>query len=150
MTKLQSVRGTYDLYGEAKRKTKRVTRIAEEVVEKYGFEEIETPIFEFTEVFARNLGDTSDIVTKEMYCFEDRGGESLTLRPEGTAGAIRAFVSNGLQQNLPLKIYYQGPMFRYERPKKAASASLHSLGWSCWGQKLHKPMSKLLPWLMSF
>ena len=126
--KTQSVRGTYDLYGEAKRKTKQVTRMAENVVEKYGFEEIETPIFEFTEVFARNLGDTSDIVTKEMYCFEDRGGESLTLRPEGTAGAIRAFVSNGMQQNLPLKLYYQGPMFRYERPQKGRQRQFTQFG----------------------
>lgn len=128
MAKMQSVRGTYDLYGEAKRKTKQVTRIGESVVEKYGFEEIETPIFEFTEVFARNLGDTSDIVTKEMYCFEDRGGESLTLRPEGTAGAIRAFVSNGMQQNLPLKLYYQGPMFRYERPQKGRQRQFTQFG----------------------
>ena len=128
MEKVQSVRGTYDLYGDAKRKTKQVTRIGESVVEKYGFEEIETPIFEFTEVFARNLGDTSDIVTKEMYCFEDRGGESLTLRPEGTAGAIRAFVSNGMQQNLPLKIYYQGPMFRYERPQKGRQRQFTQFG----------------------
>lgn len=128
MTKMQSVRGTYDLYGEAKRKTRQVTRIGESVVEKYGFEEIETPIFEFTEVFARNLGDTSDIVTKEMYCFEDRGGESLTLRPEGTAGAIRAFVSNGMQQNLPLKLYYQGPMFRYERPQKGRQRQFTQFG----------------------
>ncbi len=126
--KTQSVRGTYDLYGEAKKKTKLVTRIGESVVEKYGFEEIETPIFEFTEVFARNLGDTSDIVTKEMYCFEDRGGESLTLRPEGTAGAIRAFVSNGMQQNLPLKMYYQGPMFRYERPQKGRQRQFTQFG----------------------
>lgn len=125
---MQSVRGTYDLYGEAKRKTKQVTRIGESVVEKYGFEEIETPIFEFTEVFARNLGDTSDIVTKEMYCFEDRGGESLTLRPEGTAGAIRAFISNGMQQNLPLKLYYQGPMFRYERPQKGRQRQFTQFG----------------------
>lgn len=128
MAKMQSVRGTYDLYGEAKRKTKQVTRIGESVVEKYGFEEIETPIFEFTEVFARNLGDTSDIVTKEMYCFEDRGGENLTLRPEGTAGAIRAFVANGLQQNLPLKLYYQGPMFRYERPQKGRQRQFTQFG----------------------
>ncbi len=128
MSKMQSVRGTYDLYGEAKRKTKQVTRIGESVVEKYGFEEIETPIFEFTEVFARNLGDTSDIVTKEMYCFEDRGGESLTLRPEGTAGAIRAFISNGMQQNLPLKLYYQGPMFRYERPQKGRQRQFTQFG----------------------
>ena len=122
------MRGTYDLYGDAKKKTKQVTRIGESVVEKYGFEEIETPIFEFTEVFARNLGDTSDIVTKEMYCFEDRGGESLTLRPEGTAGAIRAFVSNGMQQNLPLKLYYQGPMFRYERPQKGRQRQFTQFG----------------------
>lgn len=128
MSKMQSVRGTYDLYGEAKRKAKQVTRIGESVVEKYGFEEIETPIFEFTEVFARNLGDTSDIVTKEMYCFEDRGGESLTLRPEGTAGAIRAFISNGMQQNLPLKLYYQGPMFRYERPQKGRQRQFTQFG----------------------
>lgn len=128
MSKMQSVRGTYDLYGEAKRKTKQVTRIGESVVEKYGFEEIETPRFEFTEVFARNLGDTSDIVTKEMYCFEDRGGESLTLRPEGTAGAIRAFISNGMQQNLPLKLYYQGPMFRYERPQKGRQRQFTQFG----------------------
>ena len=128
MAKIQNVRGTYDLDGDAKKKTKQVTRIGESVVEKYGFEEIETPIFEFTEVFARNLGDTSDIVTKEMYCFEDRGGESLTLRPEGTAGAIRAFVSNGMQQNLPLKLYYQGPMFRYERPQKGRQRQFTQFG----------------------
>ena len=105
MSKVQCVRGTYDLYGAAKRKMKKVVEEASSVVEKYWFEEIETPIFEFTEVFARNLGDTSDIVTKEMYCFNDKGGESLTLRPEGTAGVVRAFVSNGLQQNLPVKFY---------------------------------------------
>ena len=105
MAKLQNVRGTYDLYGEAKRKMKKVTSVGSEVVEKYGFEEIETPIFEFTEVFSRNLGETSDVVTKEMYCFEDRGGESLTLRPDGTAGVVRSFISEGMQQNLPVKLY---------------------------------------------
>lgn len=128
MEKVQSVRGTYDLYGAPKRKTKQVVHIASQVVEKYGFEEIETPIFEFTEVFARNLGDTSDIVTKEMYCFEDKGGESLTLRPEGTAGVVRAFVSNGLQQNLPVKFYYHGPMFRYERPQKGRQRQFTQFG----------------------
>ena len=128
MAKLQCVRGTYDLYGAAKRKTKQVVRTGEEVVEKYGFEEIETPIFEFTEVFARNLGDTSDIVTKEIYCFEDRGGESLTLRPEGTAGVVRAFVSNGMQQNLPVKFYYHGQMFRYERPQKGRQRQFTQFG----------------------
>ena len=128
MAKLQRVRGTYDLYGSAKKNTRQVERIGEEVAEKYGFEEIETPVFEFTEVFARNLGDTSDIVTKEMYCFSDRGGESLTLRPEGTAGVVRAFVENGMQQNLPVKFYYHGPMFRYERPQKGRQRQFTQFG----------------------
>ena len=128
MSKMQNVRGTYDLYGEAKRKMKNVVATAGAVVERYGFEEIETPIFEFTEVFARNLGDTSDIVTKEMYCFEDRGGESLTLRPEGTAGVVRSFVSEGMQQNLPVKLYYAGPMFRYERPQKGRQRQFTQFG----------------------
>ncbi len=128
MEKVQCVRGTYDLYGDAKRKMNKVVATGAGVVEKYGFEEIETPIFEFTEVFARNLGDTSDIVTKEMYCFEDKGGESLTLRPEGTAGVVRAFVSNGMQQNLPVKFFYHGPMFRYERPQKGRQRQFTQFG----------------------
>ncbi len=128
MNKVQCVRGTYDLYGEAKRKTKKVISVGGSIVEKYGFEEIETPVFEFTEVFSRNLGDTSDIVTKEMYCFEDRGGESLTLRPEGTAGVVRAFISEGMQQNLPVKLYYAGPMFRYERPQKGRQRQFTQFG----------------------
>ena len=128
MVKLQNVRGTNDLYGDDKRKAKTVIATAEKTVERYGFEEIETPIFEFTEVFQRNLGDTSDIVTKEMYCFQDRGGESLTLRPEGTAGIVRAFVSNGMQQNLPVKMYYHGPMFRYERPQKGRQRQFTQFG----------------------
>ena len=128
MNKVQPVRGTYDLYGEAKRKAKKVISTGSRIVEKYGFEEIETPIFEFTEVFSRNLGDTSDIVTKEMYCFQDRGGESLTLRPEGTAGVVRAFISEGMQQNLPVKMYYAGPMFRYERPQKGRQRQFTQFG----------------------
>ncbi len=128
MTKIQNVRGTYDLYGEAKRKAKKVISVGSNIVEKYGFEEIETPIFEFTEVFSRNLGDTSDIVTKEMYCFQDRGGESLTLRPEGTAGVVRSFISEGMQQNLPVKLYYTGPMFRYERPQKGRQRQFTQFG----------------------
>lgn len=128
MAKLQNVRGTYDVYGETKRKMKKVITTASEIVEKYGFEEIETPIFEFTEVFSRNLGETSDVVTKEMYCFQDRGGESLTLRPEGTAGVVRSFVSEGMQQNLPIKLYYAGPMFRYERPQKGRQRQFTQFG----------------------
>lgn len=128
MAKIQNVRGTYDVYGETKRKMKKVIAAGSEVVEKYGFEEIETPIFEFTEVFSRNLGETSDVVTKEMYCFQDRGGESLTLRPEGTAGVVRSFISEGMQQNLPVKLYYAGPMFRYERPQKGRQRQFTQFG----------------------
>lgn len=128
MSKIQNVRGTYDQYGESKRRLKKVVAAGSKIVEKYGFEEIETPIFEFTEVFARNLGDTSDIVTKEMYTFQDRGGESLTLRPEGTAGVVRSFISEGMQQNLPVKLYYTGPMFRYERPQKGRQRQFTQFG----------------------
>lgn len=117
MEKLQSARGTRDLFGQEKLKMKKVINIGMGVVEKYGFEEMETPIFEFTEAFVRNIGETTDIVTKEMYTFE-KGGDSLTLRPEGTASLVRAFVSNGMGRKIPYKAYYQGPMFRYERPQK--------------------------------
>ncbi len=85
-------------------------------------------MFEFTEVFARTLGDSSDIVTKEMYTFADRGGDSITLRPENTAGVARAFISNGLTQHVPLKLFYRGPMFRYERPQKGRFRQFHQVG----------------------
>ncbi|MEE9318724.1 MAG: histidine--tRNA ligase, partial [Rhodospirillales bacterium] len=90
-------------------------------------EEMSTPIFEFTEVFRRTLGETSDIVTKEMYTFDDKSGDSLTLRPEVTAGIARAFISGGLAQHLPLKVFCQGPMFRYERPQKGRQRQFHQI-----------------------
>ena len=95
---------------------------------RYGFGEIETPIFEFTDVFKRTLGEASDVVSKEMYTFTDRGGEELTLRPEGTASVCRALITGGLTQNLPAKFYYQGPMFRYERPQKGRMRQFHQIG----------------------
>jgi histidyl-tRNA synthetase len=128
MAGLQPARGTHDLLPEDKRRHRHVEDLAREIAARYGFEEISTPIFEFTEVFARTLGETSDIVTKEMYTFEDKGGESLTLRPEGTAGVARAFISNGLAQNLPLKVFYTGPMFRRERPQKGRQRQFHQVG----------------------
>lgn len=118
MTKLQPARGTQDLIGEDARRHAHVVATARRITSLYGCAEWSTPIFEATAVFSRNLGETSDVVTKEMYTFEDRGGDSLTLRPEGTAGICRALVSNGLTQTLPQKIFYTGPMFRYERPQK--------------------------------
>ena len=128
MSSLQPVRGTHDLYAEDGRRHRHVVETARAVAETYGYDEIATPIFEFSEVFKRTLGDVSDIVTKEMYSFVDRGGEALTLRPEGTAGVCRALVSNGLLQNLPLKFFYHGPMFRYERPQKGRQRQFHQIG----------------------
>ncbi len=109
------------------RRHRRVTDTACAIAARYGYREIATPIIEFTEVFQRTLGETSDIVTKEMYTFEDRGGESLTLRPEYTAGVARAFISGGLQQSLPLKFFCRGPMFRYERPQKGRQRQFHQI-----------------------
>ncbi|MCP5366880.1 MAG: histidine--tRNA ligase [Hyphomicrobiales bacterium] len=128
MASLNPVRGTHDLLPEARRRHRHVEDTARAVAARYGFAEIATPIFEFTEVFARTLGDTSDVVTKEMYTFEDKGGERITLRPENTASVVRAFLSNGLQQQLPLKYFYNGPMFRYERPQKGRQRQFHQVG----------------------
>ena len=128
MSGLQPVRGTHDILPAEGRRFRHVIETARGVAERYGFGDIVTPIFEFTEVFARTLGDTSDIVTKEMYSFEDQGGDWITLRPEGTAGVARAFISNGLAQQLPLKFFYAGPMFRYERPQKGRQRQFHQIG----------------------
>ena len=128
MQPLQPARGTQDLLPEAARRHRMVTETARAVVELYGFAEIATPIFEFTEVFARPIGETTDIVAKEMYTFKDRGGEDVTLRPENTAGVVRAVLSNGLTQSTPLKFFYSGPMFRYERPQKGRFRQFHQIG----------------------
>ncbi|MFA7432059.1 MAG: ATP phosphoribosyltransferase regulatory subunit, partial [Rhodospirillaceae bacterium] len=127
MAALQPVRGTHDLLPDDMRRHRAVIDRARATATLYGFEEMATPIFEFTEVFTRTLGDTSDIVTKEMYTFE-RSGDSITLRPEGTAGVCRAFISNGLTQALPIKAFYAGPMFRYERPQKGRQRQFHQFG----------------------
>jgi histidyl-tRNA synthetase len=125
---LQPVRGTRDLIGDEQRRHAHVIETARRVAGLYGLEEWATPIFEETRVFARTLGDTSDVVTKEMYTFEDRGGDSVTLRPENTAGVCRALLSNGLTQSLPQKVFYAGPMFRYERPQKGRYRQFHQIG----------------------
>jgi len=127
MPALQPVRGTQDLLPEQHRRHRAVSETARAIAERYGYHEIATPIFEFTEVFARPIGETSDIVTKEMYNFTDRGGDEITLRPEYTAGIIRAIISNGLTQSLPLKYFASGPMFRYERPQKGRFRQFHQI-----------------------
>lgn len=125
---MQPVRGTRDFLPEDMRPCRAVIETAREAAECYGYQEMATPIFEFTEVFKRTLGETSDIVTKEMYSFAMREGEEITLRPENTAGVVRAMLSNGLTQSLPLKFFYAGPMFRHERPQKGRYRQFHQIG----------------------
>lgn len=125
---LQPARGTHDLIFDQAKKHEFVIQTARHLSSLYGFSEIHTPIFEFTSVFSKTLGDVSDIVTKEMYTFTDKGGDSITLRPEGTAGVVRAFLSNELKRELPLRFFYQGPMFRYERPQKGRFRQFHQIG----------------------
>jgi histidyl-tRNA synthetase len=128
MKLMQPVRGTQDLLPEMARRHRLVSETARATAALYGFTEISTPILEFTEVFSRPIGESSDIVTKEMYTFKDRGGEEVTLRPENTAGVVRAILSNGLAQNAPLRFFYDGPMFRYERPQKGRFRQFHQVG----------------------
>ena len=128
MRPLQPVRGTQDLLPEAARRHRQVSETARATAGLYGFVEMATTVFEFTEVFARPIGEHTDIVAKEMYTFTDRGGEEVTLRPENTAGVVRAVLSNGLVQSVPLKFFYSGPMFRYERPQKGRFRQFHQIG----------------------
>jgi histidyl-tRNA synthetase len=127
VTDLQPARGTHDLIGEDQRRHSHVVDTARRIAAAYGFDEWTTPIFEDTRVFSRTLGETSDVVMKEMYSFEDRGGDSITLRPEATAGVCRALVTNGLTQSLPQKVFCAGPMFRYERPQKGRYRQFHQI-----------------------
>lgn len=127
MSTFQPVRGTRDLLPEAYRGHRHVIETARRVAETYGFHEIATPIFEFTEIFARSMGEASDVVSKEMYSFNDKAGDKITLRPEYTAGICRAVISNGLTQSLPFKAFAAGPMFRYERPQKGRQRQFHQI-----------------------
>ena len=123
----QRIRGTQDIFGEDQRRFQAVVGAFDRVRKLYGFRRVEMPVFEATEVFARSIGETTDVVSKEMYSFEDRGGDSLTLRPEFTAGLCRAFLSEGWQQYAPLKLATHGPVFRYERPQKGRFRQFHQL-----------------------
>jgi histidyl-tRNA synthetase len=127
MATLQPVRGTQDLLPAEQSRHRRVAETARLIAERYGYQEIATPIFEFTEVFSRPIGETTDIVVKEMYTFRDRSGDEITLRPEYTAGIVRAIISNGLTQSLPLKLFASGPMFRHERPQKGRFRQFHQI-----------------------
>ncbi|ANK12232.1 histidine--tRNA ligase [Erythrobacter neustonensis] len=123
----QAIRGTQDIFGAEAEAFAFVVETFERVRRIYRFRRLEMPVFEKTEVFARSLGETTDVVSKEMYSFDDRGGESLTLRPEFTAGIARAFLANGWQQYAPLKVATHGPLFRYERPQKGRYRQFHQI-----------------------
>tara|TARA_R110002072_G_scaffold242564_7_gene401410 strand:+ start:1489 stop:2733 length:1245 start_codon:yes stop_codon:yes gene_type:complete len=123
----QAIRGTQDIFGPDAEAFAFVVETFERVRKLYRFRRAEMPVLEKTEVFARSIGETTDIVSKEMYSFEDRGGESLTLRPEFTAGIARAYLTNGWQQHAPLRLATHGPLFRYERPQKGRYRQFHQI-----------------------
>ncbi|WP_338424286.1 histidine--tRNA ligase [Sphingopyxis kveilinensis] len=123
----QPIRGTQDMLGDFADRFAHVVDTFERVRRLYGYKRIEVPVIEPTAVFARSLGETTDVVSKEMYSFDDRGGESVTLRPEFTAGIARAYITNGWQQFAPLKVATHGPLFRYERPQKGRYRQFHQL-----------------------
>ena len=134
--KLQPVRGTKDLFGDEIKIFNHIVSIAKKKSEFFGFEELQTPIFEFSEVFERNLGEASDIITKEVYKFSDRSENFLTLRPEFTAGVVRALISNGeLQQILPRKFFSYGPIFRYDRPQKGRQRQFNQINFEIFGEE---------------
>src|SRR5213075_2992139 len=127
MTPVQPVRGTQSLLHEDADRLAAVVSAFDKVRRLYGFKRVEVPTIEQTAVFARTIGETTDVVSKEMYSFDDRSGESITLRPEFTAGICRAYLSEGWQQHAPLKVAASGSAFRYERPQKGRFRQFHQL-----------------------
>lgn len=130
---ISAIRGMNDIYGEQAAAFDYLVNTAQGVLQQYGYESIRLPIVEKTQLFARSIGEVTDIVEKEMYTFEDRNADSLTLRPEGTAGCVRAIIQNGLAYNQIQKLFYTGPMFRYERPQKGRYRQFHQFGVEVFG-----------------
>jgi histidyl-tRNA synthetase len=129
MSEYKAVRGTQDFLPDSTPVWRRLEEVAHGLMTRWGYGEIRIPVFERTELFARGVGEATDIVQKEMYTFQDRKGRSLTLRPEGTAGVVRALLEHRLDRaGLPLKLYYLGPMFRYERPQRGRFRQFHQVG----------------------
>lgn len=137
MSAMQPVKGTKDLFFQDAELYTRISDIARQMAQLYGYSEVYLPIFEYTEVFARTLGETSDVVHKQMYTFEDKGGRSLTLRPEFTAGIVRSIISNGLYSKLPLRLFTTGPLFRYENPQKGRYRQFNQINFEVLGLHSH-------------
>jgi histidyl-tRNA synthetase len=148
---IKAIRGVKDILPGEVEKWQFIERVARQVFERYGFGEVKVPIFEHTSLFARSIGDTSDIVEKEMYTFEDRGGESLTLRPEATAGIVRAYVEHKLHQQPGfVKFYCIGPMFRYERPQAGRFRQFYQIDVEAIGEASPVVDAEVLTMLMAF
>ena len=133
MKHITAPRGTFDVLPPESAEWQALERVIDETCTRFGYREIRTPIFESTDVFVKPIGEGTDIVDKEMYTFTDRGGRSITLRPELTAPVVRAVLEHNLLQSLPLKLYYRGPIFRYERPQKGRYRQAHQWGVECFG-----------------
>ncbi len=134
--KVKSIRGFRDILPEEIKRWHFIEEKCRKIFEKYGFSEIRIPILEQTDIYTSGLGDTSDIVSKEMYTFEDRDGTSITLRPEGTAGVVRSFIENSMGKKSPVnKLYYSGMMFRHERPQKGRYRGFNQMGAECFGSE---------------
>ncbi len=133
MKKLRSVRGMHDVLPPQTALWREMERRIVQALESYGYQEVRLPIVEHTELFARSIGEVTDIVEKEMYTFQDRNGDSLSLRPEGTAGCVRAGVQHGILQNRQQRLWYAGPMFRHERPQKGRYRQFHQVGVEAFG-----------------
>ena len=131
--KIQSIRGMNDLLPQQSALWQYLERAVADMLDRYGYREIRFPILEQTELFKRAVGEVTDIVEKEMYCFDDRNGDSLSLRPEGTAGCVRACSENGLLHNQSQRLWYSGPMFRHERPQKGRLRQFHQIGVEAFG-----------------
>ena len=129
---IQAIRGMHDLLPDRIGLWQRLEDGARQVLESYGYSEIRTPLVEVTELFKRSIGEVTDIVEKEMYSFPDRNGDSLSLRPEGTASCVRAAIENGLLDQ-PRRLWYRGPMFRHERPQKGRYRQFHQIGVEVFG-----------------
>lgn len=129
MEKLQPVKGTKDLFAQDYAKHEYIINTAKNIAKLYSYQGISTPIFEFSKVFKRSLGESSDVVGKEMYSFITKGNDDITLRPEFTASICRAYISNGLKQFLPLKLFTHGPLFRYENPQQGRQRQFHQLNY---------------------
>ena len=142
--KLQPVRGTRDVWGQEIEYFSHVINTAKQIANRYNFGELITPIFENSEVFHRSIGETTDIISKETYTFLDRDKDSLTLRPEFTAGVVRAFISNGLTQTLPAKFFSAGPIFRHERPQKCRYRQFNQINFEFIGSKEYRADVELI------